>query len=62
MTYERVHPSTTIEVPNHKSLLAAWKEHGGPFSLVGRFIVKKPLTAAQLRRLPEDLRARLLIQ
>ena len=33
--------------------------HGGPGTLVGRFILDKPLTASQLRRLPEALKARL---
>lgn len=59
MTYTLVSRSATIEVPDHKNLLAAWRIHGGPLSLVGSWVVKKPLTSAQLRRLPADLRARL---
>jgi hypothetical protein len=55
MSYMRFN-SATIKVPNHKNLLAAWKQYGGPLSLVGRFIVEKPLTASQLRRLPKGLR------
>jgi hypothetical protein len=30
----------------------------GPGPIVGRYIVDKPLTASQLRRLPRDLRDR----
>jgi hypothetical protein len=59
MTFMRIQRSTTIEVPDHKNLLAAWRLHGGPGSLVARFIVDKPLTASQLSRLPEALKARL---
>lgn len=52
-------PRPSIEVQDHKNLLAAWRLYGGPVSLVGRFIVEKPLTASQLRRLPLGLRDRL---
>ena len=55
MTYMRFNPAT-VTVPNHKNLLAAWKQYGGPLSVVGRFIVEKPLTESQLRRLPKGLR------
>jgi hypothetical protein len=47
-----------VEVPDHKNLLAAWRLYG-PASPVGRFVVKKPLTASQIRRLPRDLRDRI---
>jgi hypothetical protein len=59
MTYMKVTPSTTVEVPDHKNLLAAWRIHGGPAMLVARFIVRKPLTESQLLRLPEALKERL---
>lgn len=39
-----------------RNLLAAWKLYGGPDTPAGRFIVHKPLTPAQLRRLPEALK------
>jgi hypothetical protein len=54
----RLSKSATIEVPDHNSLLGAWRTYGGvgPFCPVGRFIVKKPLTASQLKRLPNGLR------
>ncbi len=55
MSYMQVKSSATIEVPDHKGLLAAWKLYG-PGPLVGRFIVNEPLTKAQLRRLPSGLR------
>jgi hypothetical protein len=57
MLYLKVAASATIETTNHKDLLAAWRLYGGPGSLVGRFIVWKPLTEAQLWRLPADLRS-----
>jgi hypothetical protein len=48
----------TIAVPDYKSLLVAWRMHGGPRSPVSlRFILAKPLTAAQFRRLPVGLTA-----
>lgn len=64
MTVMAFNPQTgTVEVPDHKSLRAAWKTFGGPFGgpfcMVRRFIVEKPLTASQLRQLPGPLRARL---
>lgn len=60
MAFMKVSPQTgTIEVPDLKSLTAAWRTYGGPSCLVRRFIVEKPLTASQLRRLPGPLRARL---
>jgi hypothetical protein len=56
----KISPSTgTIEVLDHKSLIAAWREYGGPLCFVRHFIVGKQLTASQLRRLPEALKARL---
>ena len=63
MAFMKVSPQTgTIEVPNLKSLIAAWRTYGGPFCMVRRFIVRreKPLTVLQLRRLPGPLRARLV--
>ncbi len=59
MTYLQVTQTATIEVLDNKGLLAAWQQYGGPGSLVGRFITRKPLTDAQLRRLPAGLRSRL---
>lgn len=62
MTITKVSPQTgTIEVPDFKSLMAAWKTYGGPFCMVRRFIVEKPLTASQLGRLPGPLRARIAV-
>lgn len=58
MAYMKFTPPTIIEVPDHKNLLAAWMLHGGPGTLVGRFIVERPLTASQLRRLPAASRDR----
>jgi hypothetical protein len=59
VTYMLVDASATVEVLDHKGLLAAWKLYGGPLTLVGSFRVCKPLTASQIRRLPSGLRDRL---
>jgi hypothetical protein len=48
-------PSTVVTVPDYKNLLAAWREYGHT-GLVGRFVVNKPPTPAQLRRLSAKLR------
>lgn len=56
LSYARINPTTTITVPDYRNLLAAWKAYGGPLCIVGRFAVEKPLTGAQLRRLPQALR------
>jgi hypothetical protein len=56
MFYLQVTESAIVKAPNHKSLMHAWRTYGGPLTLVGRFVVEKPLTEAQLRRLPADLR------
>lgn len=53
MSYMHVIQLATIEVPDHKNLLAAWHSYGG---IVRRFIVRKPLTQSQLARLPKALR------
>lgn len=55
MLIMRIHPSTTVEVSNHRNLLAAWRDYGRD-GLVGRFIVTKPLTKPQLSRLPRALK------
>ncbi len=60
MTYCRIEATTTVSVPNFKNLLAAWKMHG-PTHLVGTFKCDKPLTDAQLRRLPAGLREALAL-
>jgi hypothetical protein len=61
LPFMNIRALTTIEAPDHKGLLTAWKLYRGPLALVlvGRFIVKKPLTASQHRRLPKGLRERL---
>jgi hypothetical protein len=58
MTYLKITALSSIEAPDHKSLLHAWRMYG-PGMTVARYTVQKPLTTAQLRRLPADLRARL---
>lgn len=55
LTYLKIATPATVEVQDHRNLLAAWKQYG----LVGRYRVEKPLTDAQRRRLPDSLRARL---
>ena len=56
MTYMKISATASIEVLNHRSLREAWKQYG---SLVGCFTVREPLTPAQLRRLPAELRMKL---
>lgn len=56
MTFMHLYRTATVEVPDLESLKAAWKQYGGPFCLVASFIVKKPLTESQFRRLPKALR------
>ena len=52
----RIRTALKIAVADHKSLFVAWRMHSGPRSPVAlRFIVAKPLTAAQFRRLPDEL-------
>ena len=53
MSIFKVRAATTITVPDHRNLLAAWKRYDAPTRmLIGSFHVEKPLTEAQLRRLP----------
>jgi hypothetical protein len=59
MAFMLIEATSTVTVADHKSLLTAWKIHGGPGSLVGRFIVEKPLTRSQLRRLPMALKEKM---
>jgi hypothetical protein len=51
----------TVEVEDHTTLLKAWRAHSSPEvrALIREYRVKRPLTAAQLRRLPKSLRERL---
>jgi hypothetical protein len=50
----------TVTVEDFDSLLTAWKWHGRqPGSIVGRFVIKNPLTKAQLRKLPKKLKRKL---
>lgn len=58
MLFCKIERTTTITVDGFKDLMAAWRMHGGPASLVGRFIVRERLTKSQLRRLPSELRRR----
>jgi len=62
MTICTIHATTTISVPDHRNLLATWRAYRNPLcaSLLGSLHVEKPLTEAQLRRLPRELRARLV--
>jgi hypothetical protein len=58
MDFTRVQAGVKIAVADYRSLLVAWRMHGGPRAAVAlRFIVAKPLTDAQFRRLPSALKA-----
>ncbi len=57
MDYRRINEAVTVPVANYKSLLAAWRMHGGSRAPVAlRFIVAKPLTDSEFRRLPNALK------
>jgi hypothetical protein len=57
MNSTRVNEAVTIPVADYKSLLVAWRMHGGPRPRVAlRFIVAKPLTNSEFRRLPNALK------
>ncbi len=55
MYYFTIQDLRTITVPNFRTLLAAWRLR--PYAGL-RFIVTKPLTEAQRKRLPRALRDR----
>jgi hypothetical protein len=57
MDSTRARRTVTLAVADHKSLLVAWRIHGGHRTPVPlRFIVAKPLTDSQFRRLPRQLK------
>jgi len=57
MDFAPVRRTVTIAVADHKSLLVAWRMHGGPRCAAAlRYIVAKPLTDSQFRRLPRELK------
>jgi hypothetical protein len=59
MSISLITPATTITVSDHRNLLASWRRYDVlSRTLIGRYVVEKPLTDAQLRRLPGELRAR----
>jgi hypothetical protein len=58
MSHWLIHPTTTITTPDLRTLRAVWKSYG-PTGLVGSYVVEKPITEAQLRRLPSGLLDRL---
>jgi len=61
MSLSLITPTTTITVSDRRALLAAWKRYDVlSRTLIGRYVVEKPLTDAQLRRLPMELRDRLV--
>lgn len=55
MTYSRIAQPALVEVPAHRDLIAAWKL----FGTIARYSCARPLTEAQRRRLPRELRSRL---
>lgn len=60
MSVSLINAATTITVSDHRNLLASWKRYDVlSRTLIGRYVVEKPLTEAQLRRLPMELRDRL---
>ncbi len=60
MTYCKIQASSVVTVANHESLLPVWQGFGPQAqNLIGAIIVKEPLTKAQLRRLPPELRRKI---
>jgi hypothetical protein len=56
MAFTRI-KAVRIPVADCKSLLVAWRMHGGPNAPASlRFIVAKPLTDSEFRRLPDALK------
>jgi hypothetical protein len=64
MSYCLITALSTVEVEDHKNLLGVWPTYKDPHKLllISSFIVKKPLTASQRRRLPAGLRDRLRLK
>ena len=59
MHYEAISSGSTIRVLGHKGLLTSWRSYDHRARLlIGRYLLEKPLTASQLKRLPADLRQR----
>jgi len=59
MAYARI-SAGTITVPNFSNLLASWRSYDRRArALIGHYIVERPLTESQRRRLPAELRERL---
>jgi hypothetical protein len=57
MESTRINQAVRISVADYKSLLVAWRMHGGPKAPVAlRFIVAKPLTDSEFRQLPDALK------
>jgi len=59
MTYCKISQTALVEVSNYNNLRAAWRMYGAT-GVVGSYKVTKPLTGAQMRRLPIALRAMLI--
>jgi hypothetical protein len=58
LSFIRTVQTAIMEVPDLADLRLWYKLTGGDLSPVGKFIVRKPLTESQRRKLPEDLRWR----
>ena len=56
MDFARINEGVTIPVADYKSLLRAWRMHEGPRGSALRFIVARPLTDSEFRRLPKALK------
>ena len=62
MTLCTIRPATTVEVRDYQTLMKIWpvyREDPTRLVLVGNFVVEKPLTQAQRRRLPKGLKTKL---
>jgi hypothetical protein len=59
MSYLVITRAAIVKVSDHQSLRSAWKVYGQQ-NVVGTYLMDKPLSPAQLRRLPKELRARVV--
>lgn len=60
MSYHAIHATSTITVRDCQTLVQVLVDYGPQAqTLIGAIIVKEPLTKAQLRRLPPELRRKI---
>jgi hypothetical protein len=58
MLFVRITRPASITLENHKDVRKFWSIYG-PDAIIGYITVRTPLTAAQYRKLPAELRSRI---